>query len=652
MGVKLRFAIQEGQGLALTRGKLARFMPLVIGLLVASVVVMLFLQSTLFYSSPATSQILDQPPEQAFAPKTLTQFERLFIAGRTTPPQDIDQAWEEVELKDNWGWQRRRLHQEGWYRTTIHLDNVPDEKLALFFSRLNSSASIWINQVEIGNTGSFNQPLPNNWNHPFLFELPPEFLKEGDNSLYVRLKVPEATSGMLYEIELAPFSQLDKQYQISLFAKVTSAKILSVVMLVCAAIIFMLYFYITLPNSYLWFAAGCVCWSIYSTNLFLVNFPLSQLAYQWLINLSLLLAVCFYTFAVHRMLGVNKKILETLLGCLVVVQILSVLVLDSINFSISGFVFARLSVLVTLYIGLMLTIFGWRRRKDLGLWVAATGSVIVFLLAYDIAMYITQTTALFAKYPYVPMVATLCGAGIFFARFVSLTNEHELLKSNEQNVDSAINTERERLLQEIHDGVGGQLVSTLAILERGEYRNEDIMESVKTSLDDLRLIISSLEPIASQGDVLGILATVRERLEYRLAQAGIALRWQVENIPAVEGFSPDHALQLMRILQESITNVVKHANATEICIQCAERLQQGVKGIQVSVVDDGKEQQHSPTKLQGLNGGYGINSMKKRAAKLAGQLSVDHTESGTAVVLWIPLIIPQANNVLPMRANS
>ncbi len=151
-------------------------------------------------------------------------------------------------------------------------------------------------------------------------------------------------------------------------------------------------------------------------------------------------------------------------------------------------------------------------------------------------------------------------------------------------------------------------------------------------MDDLRLIISSLEPASHQGDVLGILATVRERLEHRLLQAGIKLRWKVKDIPSVEGFDSEQALHLMRILQEAITNVVKHANATEIILSCESLDYEGNTGIAIQVIDNGvgSVNQQSPS-------GYGIKNMQRRMEFLRGILSFQQQLEGSTVSLWFPL---------------
>ncbi|MGH1471505.1 MAG: ATP-binding protein [Cellvibrionaceae bacterium] len=565
--------------------------------------------------------------------ETLINVERLYITDRSTPPEDVKENWEAIQLKDLWSPKDRKEHLEAWYRTTFEFDAVPEVKWGLYIARVSSTVSIWINDIEIGNTTEIFGPEPNAWNHPQLFELPAEFLNAGKNTLHIRLKVIETEMGMLFEPEIGDYSILENKYQRAVFFKITATKVLSIVMTIGVLIMLIFYFYMPLPSSYLWFVAGSVLWIIYSLELFVINVPIPNVFWDWLVSFSVIGSVACYFAAVTRMLGLNRKYIEWVLWILLIVHPLAKLFLSPISFSTLSFYYLVLAAFFTVYISVMLCYRGWKRRRSDGSWMMTAGLVIAAMVFYDAFMFVFQITANFAKYPYIPLVSTLLGAGIFFARIVSTYNENENLKVNVQTIDTAIISERERLLREIHDGVGGQLVSTLAILAKGNFKNQDIMDSVKTSLDDLRLIISSLEPASHQGDVLGILATVRERLEHRLLQAGIKLRWKVQDIPVVEGFDSEHALHLMRILQEAITNVVKHANATEIVLSCEPLVHEGKSGITIQLTDNGVG-----SASQNSSSGYGIKNMQRRIAFLQGTLSFYQKQAGSTVSLWLPLV--------------
>jgi signal transduction histidine kinase len=128
-----------------------------------------------------------------------------------------------------------------------------------------------------------------------------------------------------------------------------------------------------------------------------------------------------------------------------------------------------------------------------------------------------------------------------------------------------------------------------------------------------------------------VLATIRTRLEARLGRHGLRFDWQVVDLPPLRGFGPERVLQAMRIVQEAITNVVKHAHATTITVSTGEEtFGDGRPGVFVEIRDDGTGlgTGHAP--------GRGISNMRRRTARLAGHLAITSGESGTMVRLWLP----------------
>jgi signal transduction histidine kinase len=186
--------------------------------------------------------------------------------------------------------------------------------------------------------------------------------------------------------------------------------------------------------------------------------------------------------------------------------------------------------------------------------------------------------------------------------------------------------ERRRITRDIHDGLGGHLVTTLAMLEsEQEFSRDDVAEALRGALDDLRLVIDSLDP--RETDVVGVLATIRVRLEPRLRLRGLRFRWEVADLPPSPGFGPERLLRVLRVVQEAITNVLKHARATTITVSTGVA---AGRGPYVSIGDDGRG--FAPERVEGR----GLVNMHRRAAELGGELEVATGPAGTRVTLWMP----------------
>jgi signal transduction histidine kinase len=183
--------------------------------------------------------------------------------------------------------------------------------------------------------------------------------------------------------------------------------------------------------------------------------------------------------------------------------------------------------------------------------------------------------------------------------------------------------ERQRLTEDLHDGLSGHLASIIAQAER--ERSPGIEHAAREALDDLRVVIHSMD--IGDRELVVALSGLRERLESQLRRQDVALEWSMMRLPEISGVTPTHALNALRIVQEAVTNAVRHGPATRVKVTGSA----GPLGEALIVIDnDG-----IPYK-GGSRGGAGERNMRRRTGSLGGTLRIDALESGTRVSLTLP----------------
>jgi signal transduction histidine kinase len=219
--------------------------------------------------------------------------------------------------------------------------------------------------------------------------------------------------------------------------------------------------------------------------------------------------------------------------------------------------------------------------------------------------------------------------------------EQELAQSFEQQQqqgqERAKLLERQRIMQDIHDGVGGQLVSLVNMAKR-EHQSGNAVDTkqlqvhAQLALDELRIAVDAMQPV--DGDLATVLATLRYRLEPRLIAAGVRLNWAVQELPLMVDLTPQKVLQIQKILLEALTNVMLHAKAKTVTISAQPTESRIVPSfVEISLIDDGVgfDLQHSRAT------GHGLANMRFRADAIGAQLTLARgLPEGMVVKLKIP----------------
>ncbi len=203
----------------------------------------------------------------------------------------------------------------------------------------------------------------------------------------------------------------------------------------------------------------------------------------------------------------------------------------------------------------------------------------------------------------------------------------EQQQMREAEIARALLQERQRLMQDMHDGLGSSLLSAMVAVEQGSMEQDKVVEVLRECVDDLRLVIDSLEPLGH--DLVSLLATMRYRLGKRLQAGGLTLEWDVQDLPSLDWLEPPDALHVLRILQEALSNVLKHSRA--IKVRMVTRFHGSY--VEIRVEDDGLGFDVDNAQL-----GRGLRSQQRRAARLGGTLHIDASPGGgTRLSLLLPV---------------
>ena len=203
--------------------------------------------------------------------------------------------------------------------------------------------------------------------------------------------------------------------------------------------------------------------------------------------------------------------------------------------------------------------------------------------------------------------------------------------------------ERRRIAVNLHDSLGQILMAIkyhaqLAIQrppdEQGlRSRLDGISDATSQAIEEVRQITHGLRPY--QLDRLGLTQAIRASVERASANSSIQFASRVEDIDGL--FDKDSEIHVYRIVQEAVTNVVKHSAATEATIVIKKR----TPVVSISIRDNGRgfnANGKSSSEPHAL--GYGLSGIAERVRILGGTLVIDSRPGvGTSLTIEVPLYV-------------
>ncbi len=219
----------------------------------------------------------------------------------------------------------------------------------------------------------------------------------------------------------------------------------------------------------------------------------------------------------------------------------------------------------------------------------------------------------------------------------------ERLKSLSQQLMKAQEVERRHIARELHDEIGQALtavkINLQAILRNPDTaklaaRLEESIGTVERTLNQVRNLSLDLRP--SILDDLGLVAALRWYLDRQAERAGFGAQFTAEAFE--EPLAPELEITCFRIVQEALTNVVRHARARHVYVSLGRRNGE----LWLAVEDDGIGFDQSAARDRAVQGAsLGLLGMQERVVLLGGRLDLDSTlMRGTRIQVYFPLASP------------
>jgi signal transduction histidine kinase/ligand-binding sensor domain-containing protein len=214
--------------------------------------------------------------------------------------------------------------------------------------------------------------------------------------------------------------------------------------------------------------------------------------------------------------------------------------------------------------------------------------------------------------------------------------------------------ERRRLAGELHDGLGQELLivrnrALIALRSTGlDVRARDqiqqITDVVTGSLSNIRALAHNLTP--HQLDHLGVTTALRTMVDAVAESCDVEFDVSIDPIDGM--LTPENQINLYRVLQEALSNIVHHSGArrAEVAVQ------RGVHGLSVRIADDGCGFAADAEGRAAAMGGFGLSGMAERARIMGGALSVWSAPGrGTRIELAMPVAAPAPREPAPENAK-
>lgn len=588
-----------------------------------------------------------------------------------------------------YGWDFHHQGQSGLARFELRFDGPTSagDAWALYFHRLGNAYVIKLNGTLLEQNGDINDAdtndysirlqedptgaslAPNNANSsdyakiPRYLRIPPHVLMQ-QNQLEVVIRSDSGRRSGMPVVWVGPTQAVENLYRQEFAIRVGGSVVLTVFSLLVGIFAAVLWITQTDPrperrglrdNLYLFAALAEFSWAFFVGDTLIERPPLPWVWWSMLVNMALGLWLASLLLFCHNIAGwehhpASRWVRRALIGLLlsgpavayyaIAIPVPALLTLWQVGFAL---VFVPSTVLFVVQ--------AMREATTMHRVVAVAFMVNVPIGIHD--FYILRIADPFVNQALLRYPATLFGLAlgvIAIDRFrsanlrvrdmldalaVRIEHKEQELSQSYQRMEQIAREqertqERSRILRDMHDGVGSHISAAIRQLQSGRSTPDDVLLTLRDSLDQLKLSIDALN--LPHGNVTALLANLRYRLEPRFRAMGLALEWAVvplDELPHLDGAA---MRQLQYIFFEALSNVMQHAQATVLRIEATPTLaqhQQAGHRVRIRICDNGCGFDTRQVRRKGLH------SMHERASSLDAQLHIYSRPGETAVEILL-----------------
>ena len=574
-------------------------------------------------------------------------------------------GWVDVTLPDTWSRRWPAHGDSGWYRIDWERSCTNGEPVALGIDGISVAGEVYNNGDLLWRDAFLVEPLSRSWNVPRWWVLPESGLQPGVNTVWVRAVGPAALGPGLRAVRLGDASTVAAQHYRTEWRQRTLYLINAVLCGMAGALFSVVW---TLRRNtpagaaYGWFGLMALTWLAYlTTYLAYTQWPwpdaLARSRFSMVALVGYVLSACLFTL---RFGGQRLPRTERMLWALAALGAgTAVFVPDDV----AGLWFGRVwqgAMWVFMFNCLQFQWHAWRPRPEgrkqlhmlLALcWLAVMALTVTTLIPGVDRWNVARNWAAFSGLLVISLVMLLLGAQLMQrVRSVERFNRaleqgvsearaqlaQALAREHTRALEHTRLQERIQLAHDLHDGLGGSLIRSIALVEQAPQPlpNERVLSLLKMLRDDLRQVIDQGSSAGAQVPATPVqwAAPLRHRFTRIFDEMGVTSLWDMP--PHWQGRpSALQCLGLTRLVEEALSNTIKHSRARQVRVQCTQP-QGGALCLRIE--DDGVGFDVEAVRHAGLS--VGMRSMMARAERIGGALEVVSSSAGTKLTVKLALL--------------